>query len=641
MPVPMPKSAPISQANAPKPSEPKSLGIANAIAESLPMAWLFGSVCAIGLVAFRYTQFRRWKSNLETVTDAQIRAQVQQIAREMRLKRGTTLLAAQKPIFCAMGYYRPAVIVPKNFSSFSLTQRECILRHELAHIAFGHISQLVLSLGVKCLFWWHPLTYVVCNQLSTAQELQCDETVAQGMGSGIPLAQSLEAIAIHHHNWRPVASATLFRRPSALVSRIARLSTMYKPLPRISRRKTMFATLASLISLTGICAFAQVQTYGNPFPAFRYLNWKEGNVWTYQITEDENGISTKTVTAWSQKESGKRDVFENTSSTQLQNLRPDGRAYPSYLAYEYYALDSRGLGEVHRNTLIQNLPGYEKQSTPGIILPNTFKKGDTWTWSEPWRGQVMVEPGKAAPVMPDVQYRGTVLEDDLPINLFGKERRAVVTEIGTDDRDYSYKRRFYFVADIGIVKIEYRDQKGKLYSTQTLTQFESGQGAIKDDAAMLAWVGAAHQLRGEALESLAILKTNETRDQYRSRFVSYRSEGKIRILRIWNKTISEFDFFNRANIEAFIRDENIAFSEDETQPFRNALGLHERLGRPFGQLYLFSIGAADGKIATSLIGGKDDSEITIQTPITRGTTKEILFLTLGANGVVQIKVEPQ
>lgn len=80
----------------------------------------------------------------------------------------------------AVGFLSPVILLPTEH--FDDTDLELILHHEAAHLRRGDIIIKWCSMAVKCIYWFHPLVYLLCSQLENDLEAACDAAVMDKIG---------------------------------------------------------------------------------------------------------------------------------------------------------------------------------------------------------------------------------------------------------------------------------------------------------------------------------------------------------------------------------------------------------------------------------------------------------------------------
>jgi beta-lactamase regulating signal transducer with metallopeptidase domain len=90
--------------------------------------------------------------------------------------------------------WRPTITIPKGLSDkLTRTEFEAVLLHELAHARrFDNLTSAFVH-ALVCLFWFHPLLWVLERRIQVERERACDETVmACGMKPQVYAASILK-----------------------------------------------------------------------------------------------------------------------------------------------------------------------------------------------------------------------------------------------------------------------------------------------------------------------------------------------------------------------------------------------------------------------------------------------------------------
>jgi bla regulator protein BlaR1 len=94
---------------------------------------------------------------------------------------------------CVIGLIRPRIVVPADFDSrYTPREREMILSHERMHVRRGDLLANGLSMLIRCLLWFNPLTHLGTECFRFDQELACDaSTLVRCAGSRRCYAEAL------------------------------------------------------------------------------------------------------------------------------------------------------------------------------------------------------------------------------------------------------------------------------------------------------------------------------------------------------------------------------------------------------------------------------------------------------------------
>lgn len=108
------------------------------------------------------------------------------------------LLATAHPISCAgvkdvyesdriavpftVGWVRPRILLPTNWREWERTKLDAVLAHEGAHVR-RHDGLVAALAGLnRCIFWFHPLAWMLQRKLALLAEQACDESCVAELG---------------------------------------------------------------------------------------------------------------------------------------------------------------------------------------------------------------------------------------------------------------------------------------------------------------------------------------------------------------------------------------------------------------------------------------------------------------------------
>lgn len=218
--------------------------------------WLAGSVMLIGRMLFVRFVFLLHGSRRRSADDRQLLARVHELSVRLGIRRRVRVFEVgglRGPI--AFGILRPAIGLPKDFSTFTSREQDAMLIHELAHLAARDPVWYSLVDLLAALMWWHPLIWWIRRRLHIATETAADDAcvlVEDGpnilaealvrLGSRLLERQRLGLLGIHGNGFR----SDLGRR----VERLMRLGGgEWRPM---SRARAWMAKAAGPVVLVGI-----------------------------------------------------------------------------------------------------------------------------------------------------------------------------------------------------------------------------------------------------------------------------------------------------------------------------------------------------------------------------------------------------
>ena len=109
--------------------------------------------------------------------------------------------------------HRPTIVLPEIVLSFAADEIAAVIRHERAHLRFGHPLWLFVERLVEAVLWFHPLVRWAGRQANRTREFACDAHAATSPEAAASLLRSLLRLA-QINCWR--APARVWRAwPSA------------------------------------------------------------------------------------------------------------------------------------------------------------------------------------------------------------------------------------------------------------------------------------------------------------------------------------------------------------------------------------------------------------------------------------------
>jgi len=124
----------------------------------------------------------------------------------------------------SLGVRRREICLPERaLEELGPQERECILAHELAHVARRDPTWLLACRVLEALFPFQPLIRLARRRLFESIEYLCDDWAVERTGRALPLARCLADVADWVIDRRQVLAAGMVTRRSRLARRIERL----------------------------------------------------------------------------------------------------------------------------------------------------------------------------------------------------------------------------------------------------------------------------------------------------------------------------------------------------------------------------------------------------------------------------------
>jgi beta-lactamase regulating signal transducer with metallopeptidase domain len=97
--------------------------------------------------------------------------------------------AVRTPV--TLGCLRSRILLPGDWSDWSDSKREAALAHELAHVERRDALFAALAALNQCLYWFHPLAWLLPRRLAWLSEQACDDRAIALTGAPIAYARHL------------------------------------------------------------------------------------------------------------------------------------------------------------------------------------------------------------------------------------------------------------------------------------------------------------------------------------------------------------------------------------------------------------------------------------------------------------------
>jgi beta-lactamase regulating signal transducer with metallopeptidase domain len=99
-------------------------------------------------------------------------------SRLQRIIRRPELLESERvAVPIALGWLKPAILLPVSWREWEPSKLDAVLTHELSHIQRGDYATLLLSSLHRCVFWFSPLSWWLDRHLRDLAEQASDDSV--------------------------------------------------------------------------------------------------------------------------------------------------------------------------------------------------------------------------------------------------------------------------------------------------------------------------------------------------------------------------------------------------------------------------------------------------------------------------------
>jgi TonB family protein len=257
-----PQPAPAESVASASTREPRSVpppsGSWPASPAQLPgVVWIGGALAVAARLLAGLVGLRRVERRAARVRDARLLGIASEVARELGITRGVTLLVDETPVG-TWGTWNPRVVLPPDADGWTDERARAVLAHELAHVQrFDWPVQLAAE-ALCAALWFNPLAWMVASRLRDEGERACDDVVLATGFADRDYAAHLFDIARAARG--PVLAAAMpMARPSSLEGRIAAMlnPTLDRRLPSPVFRVAAVALLLLAASAAAVRVTAQ------------------------------------------------------------------------------------------------------------------------------------------------------------------------------------------------------------------------------------------------------------------------------------------------------------------------------------------------------------------------------------------------
>ncbi|MGE5191467.1 MAG: carboxypeptidase regulatory-like domain-containing protein [Deltaproteobacteria bacterium] len=234
----------------PVPTRPATQALA-----SLPFAVTPLQVIAIGYAAVALILLARLATGIITARRIVQRARqfdssdsmVRVVAADVGIHPASLRESRDVCVPVTVGWFSPHILVPPEWDSWTSEQKQAVLRHELTHIARGDFLIGMAARLNCCMYWFHPLSWLLARRVAALAELCCDDAVIAGTMRRTEYARHLLTLA--------AAAAGAGSRVQIGVS-MARPGGMQRRVAAILDENRSLSRRLPLIPRLGLTAFA-------------------------------------------------------------------------------------------------------------------------------------------------------------------------------------------------------------------------------------------------------------------------------------------------------------------------------------------------------------------------------------------------
>lgn len=206
-------------------------------------AWAVGATILMLRLAHGLWRVHRLRKACEPASAALNQELAIEFPRDARL-----LLSDSVEVPAAIGFFRPAVIVPRALlAELSIQELRAVVLHELAHLERCDDWSNLAQKFVKAILFFHPAVWWIERRLTLEREMACDDIVLARTGGARAYASCLVSFAEKMQRMRTLALVQpLVDRMCQLTRRVAEILDADRPRsPQL--RKPLLCACCTLI----------------------------------------------------------------------------------------------------------------------------------------------------------------------------------------------------------------------------------------------------------------------------------------------------------------------------------------------------------------------------------------------------------
>jgi beta-lactamase regulating signal transducer with metallopeptidase domain len=142
---------------------------------ALIVIWAAGAVLLLSQIVLGTLFLRRVRNRATVVAEPGWQGLLRVVAE--RHEHVSLLVSGEVDVPVTWGILRPAILLPPDADEWTLSRRELVLRHELAHVTRHDVLTQLLARVVRALYWPNPLAWLAERNLRRECEQACDDAV--------------------------------------------------------------------------------------------------------------------------------------------------------------------------------------------------------------------------------------------------------------------------------------------------------------------------------------------------------------------------------------------------------------------------------------------------------------------------------
>jgi TonB family protein len=144
--------------------------------------YVAGVVVLLFRLAAGLCRLHRLSALSQGILDPDLREQIHSVwLANLWSVKPRVLESAEISVPLTIGMFEPVVLLPSDWRHWDRVKREAVLTHEMAHAGRNDTRTLLLASLATCLYWFHPLAWILKRRLALLAEQSCDEQVVRSL----------------------------------------------------------------------------------------------------------------------------------------------------------------------------------------------------------------------------------------------------------------------------------------------------------------------------------------------------------------------------------------------------------------------------------------------------------------------------
>jgi TonB family protein len=154
------------------------------------------------------------------------------------------------------GFWSPKILLPQAALEWTADRRDIVLSHELAHVGRSDWFWQSLSEIALCLYWFHPLAWLLASRLRRESERACDDAVLNsGIRASDYASELLHLSRTLKTSGQAWSTALAMARSSNLERRFITMLNPHANRNRVSATARILTSLAALSIVLPLATF--------------------------------------------------------------------------------------------------------------------------------------------------------------------------------------------------------------------------------------------------------------------------------------------------------------------------------------------------------------------------------------------------